>query len=55
MARISNFLSFEQSLIDVFLDDRKLILEPGQAVFPHGIDRGLDPDEMVEKGSSHSI
>jgi uncharacterized protein (DUF427 family) len=24
---------------------RKLALEPGQAVFPHGIDRGLDPDE----------
>jgi uncharacterized protein (DUF427 family) len=55
VARISNFLSFEQSLIDVFLDDRKLILEPGQAVFPHGIDRGLDPDEMVEKSPRHSI
>ena len=51
VARISNFLSFEQDLIDVFLDGKKLILEPGQAVLPHGPDRGLDPDELVERGT----
>jgi uncharacterized protein (DUF427 family) len=51
VARISNFLSFEQDLIDVFLDGKKLILEPGQAVLAHGPDRGLDPDELVERGA----
>lgn len=51
VARISNFLSFQQDLIDVFLDGKKLILEPGQAVVPHGPDRGLDPDELVERGA----
>lgn len=51
VARISNFLSFQQDLIDVFLDGRKLILEPGQSVLPHGPDRGLDPDELVERGA----
>jgi len=51
VARISNFLSFEQDLIEVFLDGKKLILEPGQAVLPHGPDRGLDPDELVERGA----
>jgi uncharacterized protein (DUF427 family) len=55
VARISNYLSFEQNLIDVLLDDRKLVLEPGQTVFPHGIDRGLDPDEMVERGPDHAV
>ncbi len=52
VARISNLLSFEQDLIDVFLDGRKLLLEPGQSVLPHGPDRGLDPDEMRERGKS---
>jgi len=52
VARISNLLSFEQDLIDVFLDGRKLLLEPGQSVLPHGPDRGLDPDEMLERESS---
>jgi hypothetical protein len=42
-------VSFEPDKIDVFLDDRQLHLEPGQAVVPHGIDRGLDPDEILQK------
>jgi hypothetical protein len=25
---------------------------PGQSVVPHGIDRGLDPDEMLERGGN---
>ncbi|WP_328457527.1 hypothetical protein [Amycolatopsis sp. NBC_00438] len=28
------------------LNDRKPALEPGQAVTPHGVDRGPDPDEL---------
>src|SRR5207247_10714529 len=44
VARVSGFVSFEPDLVDVYLDSRKLALELGQAVFPHGIDRGLDPD-----------
>jgi len=34
----------------VFLDDKKLALELGQRVMPHGIDRGLDPDEILKRG-----
>jgi uncharacterized protein (DUF427 family) len=48
-ARVSGFVSFEPDLVDVYLDSRKLALEPGQAVFPHGIDRGLDPDEVRQR------
>jgi uncharacterized protein (DUF427 family) len=51
VARIRNLVSFEPDKIDVFLDDKQLALAPGQNVIPHGIDRGLDPDEMVERGS----
>jgi uncharacterized protein (DUF427 family) len=49
VARVSNLVSFEPDKIDVFLDDTKLALEPGQSVMPHGIDRGLDPDEILER------
>ncbi|WIX98827.1 DUF427 domain-containing protein [Amycolatopsis mongoliensis] len=52
VARVSGFVSFEPDVVDVTLDGRKLALEPGQTVTPHGIDRGLDPDEMlVAKGN----
>jgi len=47
VARISGFISFEPDKIDVFLDDVPLLLEPGQAVIPHGLDRGLDVDEIL--------
>jgi len=46
VARVSGFVSFEPDVVDVYLDGRKLALEPGQTVLPHGIDRGLDPDEV---------
>ena len=49
VARVSNLVSFEPDKIDVFLDDKKLALAPGQSVVPHGIDRGLDPGEMLER------
>ncbi len=48
-ARVSGFVSFEPDIVDVCLDSRKLALEPGQAVIPHGIDRGLDPDEVRQR------
>lgn len=50
VVRVSNHVSFEPDRIDVFLDGRKLAQEPGQNVVPHGIDRGLDPDELTERG-----
>jgi uncharacterized protein (DUF427 family) len=43
---ISDFVSFEPDKIDVYLDEKQLVLEPGQAVVPHGIDRGFDVDEV---------
>ena len=49
VARVSGFLLFEPDMVDVDLDGRKLALEPGQAVVPHGIDRGLDPDEVRQR------
>ena len=50
VAAVSGWISFEPDLVDVWLDDRKLALEPGQSVVPHGIDRGLDPEELTVKG-----
>lgn len=50
VARVANLVSFEPDVIDVFLDDRKLALEPGQGVKEHGIDRNLNPDE-IQKGT----
>jgi uncharacterized protein (DUF427 family) len=49
VARVSNYVSFEADKIDVFLDGQKLALAPGQSVLPHGIDRGLDPDEITRR------
>jgi uncharacterized protein (DUF427 family) len=43
---ISDFVSFEPDKIEVSLDGRRLALERGQTVVPHGIDRGLDVDEI---------
>ena len=45
---MSNLVSFEPDKIDVRLDDERLHLEPGQSVVPHGIDRGLEPDEILQ-------
>lgn len=46
--RVSNLVSFEPDKIEVWLDDQRLRLEPGQTVVAHGIDRGLDPDEILQ-------
>ena len=46
VGRVEGLVSFEADKVDVFLDGRKLELEPGQGVSPHGVDRGLDTDEV---------
>jgi uncharacterized protein (DUF427 family) len=50
VSRVANLVSFEPDKIDVYLDGKKLALEPGQTVIAHGLDRGLDPDEIVTRG-----
>ena len=45
--RVRNLVSFEPDKIDVELDGRRLHLEPGQTVIAHGVDRGLDPGEVL--------
>ncbi|OBA64757.1 hypothetical protein A5647_25145 [Mycobacterium sp. 1100029.7] len=47
--RVRDLVSFEPDKIDVYLDGRQLHLEPGQTVIPHGVDRGLDTDEVLAK------
>ena len=47
VGRVRNLVSFEPDKIDVYLDAKQLHLEPGQTVIPHGVDRGLDTDEVV--------
>ncbi|MGW5498732.1 DUF427 domain-containing protein [Streptomyces olivaceoviridis] len=44
--RISDLVSFEADKVEVHLDGTRLRPEPGQNVVPHGIDRGLDADEV---------
>jgi uncharacterized protein (DUF427 family) len=43
--RVAGFVSFEPDKLEVSLDGRRLRLEPGQNVVPHGIDRNLSLDE----------
>ena len=45
--RVRGMVSFQQDKIDVYLDGERLELPPGQAVISHGLDRGLDPDEIA--------
>jgi uncharacterized protein (DUF427 family) len=49
VGRVSNLVSFEPDKVDVYIDDTQLHLEPGQTVVSHGIDRGLDPDEIQQR------
>ncbi|GAA5004441.1 DUF427 domain-containing protein [Streptomyces siamensis] len=44
--RIDDLVSFEPDQVEVRLDGVRLQLEPGQKVVPHGIDRGLEADEV---------
>jgi uncharacterized protein (DUF427 family) len=45
--QIADYVSFEPDRIEVYLDGKKLALEPGQTVVAHGVDRGLDPAEIL--------
>ncbi|MFI1769088.1 DUF427 domain-containing protein [Streptomyces sp. NPDC020800] len=45
--RIGDMVSFEPDKAEVRLDGTRLRLEPGQNVVPHGIDRGLDVEEVA--------
>jgi uncharacterized protein (DUF427 family) len=49
VGRVSNLVSFEPDKIDVYLDGKQLQLEPGQTVIPHGVDRGLETDEVSRR------
>ena len=51
VARVRDLVSFEPDKVTVVIDDRVLELEPGQQVTPHGVDRGLDVDEMASAGA----
>jgi uncharacterized protein (DUF427 family) len=51
VGKISDLVSFEPDKIDVYLDDKQLHLEPGQTVVPHGVDRGLDPGELLQNST----
>jgi uncharacterized protein (DUF427 family) len=50
VARVRGLISFEPDKLTITLDGRPLLLEPGQKVIPHGIDRGLDLDELARPG-----
>ncbi|MFF7755426.1 DUF427 domain-containing protein [Streptomyces sp. NPDC007971] len=45
--RIGDMVSYEPDKAEVRLDGTRLRLEPGQNVVPHGIDRGLDVEEVA--------
>jgi uncharacterized protein (DUF427 family) len=47
VGRVSGHVSFEPDKVAVTLDGKRLQLEPGQAVIPHGIDRDLSTDEVA--------
>ncbi|MFF7677498.1 DUF427 domain-containing protein [Actinacidiphila glaucinigra] len=46
VGRVDDLVSFEPDKVEVTLDGRRLEPEPGQQVLPHGVDRGLDTDEV---------
>jgi uncharacterized protein (DUF427 family) len=50
VGRVAGFISFEPDEVEVSLDGRRLRLEPGQSVIPHGIDRELSIDEAPPGG-----
>jgi uncharacterized protein (DUF427 family) len=47
---VAGYVSFEPGLVEVSLDDKRLRLEPGQSVIPHGVDRDLSLDEAPPGG-----
>ncbi|MGW7379099.1 DUF427 domain-containing protein [Streptomyces sp. NPDC054794] len=47
--RIDDLVSFEADQVEVYLDGERLHLEPGQKVVAHGVDRGLDAEEVTAR------
>jgi uncharacterized protein (DUF427 family) len=54
VGRVSDLVSFEPDKVEVLLDGVQLHLEPGQGVVAHGVDRGLDPDEILARSALRS-
>lgn len=52
VAPIADLVSFEADKVAIVLDGKRLHAEPGQTVIAHGIDRGLDPDEVLTRSWS---
>lgn len=52
VARIRDHVSFEADKLEVFLDGQRMHPEPGQTVVAHGIDRGLDPGEILRPATA---
>jgi len=52
VGRIANFLSFEPEIVTVEIDGKRLRLEPGQSVIPHGPDRELTIAEVLPRRPS---
>jgi uncharacterized protein (DUF427 family) len=52
VGRISGFVSFEPDIVSVLLDGRRLRLEPGQTVMPHGPDRELTVEEALPRAQA---
>jgi uncharacterized protein (DUF427 family) len=50
VARVSGLVSFEPDKIEASMDGRRLRLEPGQSVIPHGVDRDLSLGEAPPGG-----
>jgi len=46
VGRVGDMVSFEADRVEVYLDGKRLQVEPGQQVIAHGVDRGLDTDEV---------
>ena len=54
VGRVSDLVSFEADKVEVYLDGQRMHLEPGQGVVAHGVDRGLDPDEILTRAGDRS-
>ena len=50
VGRVAGFISFEPDEVEVSVDGRRLRVEPGQSVIPHGPDRDLSLDEAPPGG-----
>src|SRR5262245_38207107 len=42
---------FDPDEVEAVLGGKRLVLAPGQTVIPHGIERGLDPGEILKQAT----